>query len=101
MFRTETIAKTLRAGRYVLSGKAKAVRVWREYHAGATVILQSLHRHWPPLQRLCDMLGNEWLSQAQTNIYFTPSGGRGLRRTRTATMCLCCTSRVQKLDGVS
>lgn len=76
-FRTETIANTLRAGRYVLSGKAKAVRVWREYHAGATVILQSLHRHWPPLQSLCDMLGNEWLSQAQTNIYFTPSGGRG------------------------
>lgn len=76
-FRTETIANTLRAGRYVVSGKAKAVRVWREYNAGATVILQSLHRHWPPLQRLCDMLGNEWLSQAQTNIYFTPAGGRG------------------------
>ena len=69
VFRTETIANTLRAGRYVVSGKAKAVRVWREYNAGATVILQSLHRHWPPLQRLCDMLGNEWLSQAQTNIY--------------------------------
>lgn len=77
VFRTETIANTLRAGRYVLSGKAKAARVWREYHAGATVILQSLHRHWPPLQRLCDMLGNEWLSQAQTNVYFTPAGGRG------------------------
>lgn len=77
VFRTETIANTLRAGRYVVSGKAKAVRVWREYYAGATVILQSLHRHWPPLQRLCDVLGHEWLSQAQTNIYFTPAGGRG------------------------
>ena len=77
VFRTETIANTLRAGRYVLSGKAKAVRVWQEYHAGATVILQSLHRHWPPLRRLCDLLGDEWLSQAQTNVYFTPAGGRG------------------------
>ena len=76
-FRTESIANTLRAGRYVLSGKAKAVRVWREYRAGASVILQSLHRHWMPLRRLCDTLGNEWLSQAQTNIYFTPAGGRG------------------------
>ena len=77
VFRTETIANTLRAGRYVLSGKAKAVRVWHEYHAGATVILQSLHRHWPALRRLCDLLGDEWLSQAQTNVYFTPAGGRG------------------------
>lgn len=45
---------------------------------GATVVLQSLHRWWPPLARFCRDLELELGHPVQTNAYLTPPGAAGL-----------------------
>jgi lysine-specific demethylase/histidyl-hydroxylase NO66 len=52
-------------------------KVLAEFAAGATIVLQGLHRVWPPLidftRRLVDDLGHP----AQVNAYVTPASSRG------------------------
>jgi hypothetical protein len=52
-------------------------KVLAEFAAGATIVLQGLHRLWPPLidftRRLVDDLGHP----AQVNAYVTPASSRG------------------------
>jgi ribosomal protein L16 Arg81 hydroxylase len=52
-------------------------KVLAEFAAGATIVLQGLHRVWPPLidftRRLIDDIGHP----AQVNAYVTPASSRG------------------------
>ncbi|MCS5721548.1 cupin domain-containing protein [Herbiconiux sp. CPCC 203407] len=52
-------------------------KVLAEFAAGATIVLQGLHRVWPPLidftRRLVDDIGHP----AQVNAYVTPASSRG------------------------
>jgi hypothetical protein len=52
-------------------------KVLAEFAAGATIVLQGLHRNWPPLidftRRLVDDLGHP----IQVNAYITPASSRG------------------------
>jgi bifunctional lysine-specific demethylase and histidyl-hydroxylase NO66 len=45
---------------------------------GATIVLQSLHRWWPPLTRFCRELEGELGHAVQANAYLTPPGAAGL-----------------------
>jgi len=45
---------------------------------GATIVLQSLHRWWPPLTQLCRLLEDELGHAVQANAYLTPPGAAGL-----------------------
>jgi bifunctional lysine-specific demethylase and histidyl-hydroxylase NO66 len=53
-------------------------RVYEHFHAGATVVLQSLHRFWPPLARLARDLELALTHPVQVNAYVTPPSARGL-----------------------
>jgi hypothetical protein len=45
---------------------------------GTTVVLEGLHRHWPPLQRLCQHLEDVLTQAVQANAYLTPPHASGL-----------------------
>ena len=53
-------------------------RVYEQFHAGATIVLQSLHRFWPPLARLGHDLEFALTHPVQVNAYVTPPASRGL-----------------------
>jgi hypothetical protein len=44
---------------------------------GATIVLQSLHRWWPPLTRFCRSLEDALGHPVQANAYLTPAGAAG------------------------
>lgn len=52
-------------------------RVLQAYREGATIVLQALHRNWPPLAELCRALEERLTHRVQTNVYLTPKGSRG------------------------
>jgi cupin superfamily protein len=52
--------------------------VYQHFHAGATIVLQSLHRFWPPLARLGRDLELALTHPVQVNAYVTPPAARGL-----------------------
>jgi ribosomal protein L16 Arg81 hydroxylase len=52
--------------------------LYREYRAGATVVVQALHERWGPLGRLCRNLARAVSGAAQVNVYLTPPGETGL-----------------------
>jgi hypothetical protein len=52
--------------------------VYGHFHAGATIVLQSLHRFWPPLVRLSRDLELALTHPVQVNAYITPPASRGL-----------------------
>lgn len=56
---------------------ADPARMADAYQAGATLVLQGLHRRWQPLARFCAGLEEELSQPVQTNIYLTPPGARG------------------------
>jgi len=47
------------------------------YAGGATLVLQGLHRLWPPLVDFAGRLGAELGCPVQVNAYVTPPGNRG------------------------
>lgn len=53
-------------------------RVLELVHGGATLVLQSLHRSWPPVTRLCREVEDRLAHPVQANAYLTPPGSRGL-----------------------
>jgi bifunctional lysine-specific demethylase and histidyl-hydroxylase NO66 len=53
-------------------------RVYEHFHAGATIVLQSLHRFWPPLTRLARDLELVLTHPVQVNAYITPPASQGL-----------------------
>ena len=52
--------------------------VFELFHGGATIVLQSLHRFWPPLVRLSRDLELALTHPVQVNAYITPPASRGL-----------------------
>jgi lysine-specific demethylase/histidyl-hydroxylase NO66 len=52
--------------------------VYEHFHGGATIVLQSLHRFWPPLTRLSRDLDLALTHPVQVNAYITPPASRGL-----------------------
>lgn len=69
--------KTTSANGGVSRRVADPDRIVAEYQGGATVILQGLHRRWPPLASLCRSLEAALSHPTQTNIYITPPGSQG------------------------
>ncbi|HZD38237.1 MAG TPA: cupin domain-containing protein [Actinomycetes bacterium] len=53
-------------------------KVYRHFDRGATIVLQSLHRYWLPLTRLCRDLERSLTHPVQVNAYVTPPSSRGL-----------------------
>lgn len=60
-----------------LTGLVDARKVLDLFEGGATVVLQGLHRYWPPLSRLCAELELELGHPTQANAYLTPPGSQG------------------------
>jgi lysine-specific demethylase/histidyl-hydroxylase NO66 len=52
--------------------------VHRAFAAGATIVLQGLHRSWPPLLGLCRELEDLLHHPVQANAYLTPPVAQGL-----------------------
>ncbi|GAA3213574.1 cupin domain-containing protein [Dactylosporangium siamense] len=52
-------------------------RVFELLNGGATLVLQGLHRLWPPLIDLAGGLGRELAVPVQINAYLTPPGNQG------------------------
>jgi len=70
--------RTARLGGQAVSGVGDAARIYDELHAGATLVLQGLHRYWPAVTRFCRDLELELTHPAQANAYVTPPSSRGL-----------------------
>lgn len=52
-------------------------RVLALYADGATLVLQGLHRLWPPLMDFARELGTDLGQPVQVNAYLTPAGNQG------------------------
>ncbi len=52
-------------------------RVVEQLALGTTLVLQGLHRIWPPLRDFCGMLAGELGCAVQANAYLTPAGRTG------------------------
>ncbi|WP_432077097.1 cupin domain-containing protein [Streptomyces wuyuanensis] len=60
-----------------MAGLADPVRVLAEIDQGATLVLQGLHRYWPPVVRFCRDLELALGHPCQANAYLTPPGSQG------------------------
>jgi bifunctional lysine-specific demethylase and histidyl-hydroxylase NO66 len=67
-----------RTGRHQFSDLIDTGRVLDLFAGGATIVLQSLHRWWPPLARFCGDLELALGHPLQANAYLTPPGAAGL-----------------------
>jgi bifunctional lysine-specific demethylase and histidyl-hydroxylase NO66 len=67
-----------RVGGQPVDDLADPGRVYEHFHGGATIVLQSLHRFWPPLARLARDLELALTHPVQVNAYVTPPAARGL-----------------------
>ncbi|MCX5043587.1 cupin domain-containing protein [Aldersonia sp. NBC_00410] len=54
-----------------------SARVLAEFAAGATIVLQGLHRLWPPIIEFVRSAVDEIGHPTQTNAYVTPASNRG------------------------
>ena len=63
-----------------LTGLVDARKVLAHFDAGATVVLQGLHRYWLPLTDLVRALELELGHPCQANAYLTPPGAQGFAR---------------------
>ena len=54
--------------------------VWDEFYAGATIVVEGLHRYWEPLARFCRALETDLGHPTQVNAYITPPGSQGFSR---------------------
>jgi hypothetical protein len=60
-----------------LTGLVDPRKVLDLFEGGATVVLQGLHRYWPPLSRLVSELELALGHPCQANAYLTPPGSQG------------------------
>jgi bifunctional lysine-specific demethylase and histidyl-hydroxylase NO66 len=63
-----------------LTGLVDARKVLTLFDDGATVVLQGLHRYWPPLTELVRDLELALGHPCQANAYLTPPGSQGFAR---------------------
>ena len=67
-----------RVGGQPVDDLADPRRVYELFDGGATLVLQSLHRFWPPLSRLGRDLELALTHPVQVNAYITPPASQGL-----------------------
>ncbi|WP_315098901.1 JmjC domain-containing protein [uncultured Cellulomonas sp.] len=60
-----------------VSDQVSSEKVLAEFAAGATIVLQGLHRVWPPLVDFARRLVEELGHPAQVNAYVTPPSSQG------------------------
>ncbi len=69
--------QTIRIGGSRVERTARADRVLDHFADGATIVLQALHRQWPPVAQLCRELELDLTHPVQANAYVTPATSRG------------------------
>jgi lysine-specific demethylase/histidyl-hydroxylase NO66 len=67
-----------RVGGQPVDDLADPRRVYELFYGGATLVLQSLHRFWPPLTRFGRDLELALTHPVQVNAYITPPASQGL-----------------------
>jgi bifunctional lysine-specific demethylase and histidyl-hydroxylase NO66 len=65
-------------GSVPLQDLADPGRIFDQFHRGATIVLQSLQRYWPPLTAFARDLELFLTHPVQVNAYLTPPASRGL-----------------------
>ena len=75
---TSRYTRTTTVGGRAVPGVGDAGLVWNEFSAGATIVLQALHRTWPALGQFCRALELELTHPVQANAYVTPPAAKGL-----------------------
>ena len=70
--------RRLRLGGRWIDDAADPAKVAARFAEGATLVLQGLHRYWPPLTRFCRSLERVLAHAVQANAYVTPAGAQGL-----------------------
>ena len=60
-----------------LYGTVDIDRVFAEHQAGATIILEGVHRTWGPLSQFCRELEGTLGHPLQANLYLTPKAAQG------------------------
>jgi bifunctional lysine-specific demethylase and histidyl-hydroxylase NO66 len=70
--------RNARIGSRPVNDLADPGRVLDHFAEGATIVLQSLHRYWPPLARFRRDLELILTHPVQVNAYITPPASRGL-----------------------
>ncbi|MEZ5410122.1 MAG: cupin domain-containing protein [Acidimicrobiales bacterium] len=73
-----TYCTRVRLGGQAMTDVVDPVKVTAAYLAGATVVLQSLHRTWRPVGEVVAGLSAELSHPVQANAYLTPPEERGL-----------------------
>jgi bifunctional lysine-specific demethylase and histidyl-hydroxylase NO66 len=66
-----------RIGGIPMTGLADPARILAEIDRGATLVMQGLHRYWPPVVRFCRELELALGHPCQANAYVTPPGSQG------------------------
>ena len=74
-----TFTRRAVAGNQQLADLPDSDGIARAYADGATIVLQALHRTWPPLADFCRELAAELGHQCQVNVYVTPPGAQGFK----------------------
>jgi lysine-specific demethylase/histidyl-hydroxylase NO66 len=69
--------QTIRIGGRPVERTIRPDRVMAEFSDGATIVLQALHRQWPPVARFCRDLELSLTHPVQANAYVTPPTARG------------------------
>ena len=64
-------------GGSTFDGVIRVDRLLAEYRAGATIIVDALHRTWKPLTLLCRSLEAGLNHPTQVNVYLTPANAQG------------------------
>ena len=67
-----------RVGSVPLADLADPGKIFEQFHGGATIVLQSLQRYWPPLAAFSRQLELFLTHPVQVNAYLTPPSSRGL-----------------------
>jgi lysine-specific demethylase/histidyl-hydroxylase NO66 len=73
-----TYTRSARTGSITAAGIADPARMFRQFHEGATIVLQGMHRYWPSVAAFCRDLELALGHPTQANGYITPPGSRGL-----------------------
>jgi cupin superfamily protein len=73
----KTYTQTIRIGGAGVERTARQDRVLDHFADGATIVLQALHRQWPPVSALCRELELDLTHPVQANAYVTPATAQG------------------------
>jgi ribosomal protein L16 Arg81 hydroxylase len=66
--------RTLNAGGKRIGDVVDPDALFAQHTGGATLVLNALHRSWPPVARFCRQLATELGHPTQCNAYVTPGG---------------------------